>query len=280
MKFYFRFFLIAYFFAESVVSAKDMYLQIFDNQHISDIVLEYRNTDGRYVNKSSETGLVHRTRQQWRFDDDRLMQEFSRISNNEERSGHAVQGKPGTQQYTYRNIIFSDDLNNLTVLESQMNRIFGSEWIPPLPEQGALHVSRKLVCPLLGCFIQGNRYIQRYEGLYEVKSLGTKMFKGQRCMKYSYSIIGPFSTYFQNKGMLAEDEADALIRLHQNMTVMGDILVDEDSGIIYARNESIEFSVEEFQRIDLQSEWVKTKDYANVLKKRTWTIESLKTVYK
>lgn len=280
MKFYFRFFLLAYFFAVSGVSAKDVYLQILDNQHIREVIIEYCNADGLNVGINGETGLVHKTCQIWRLDDDRLMQEFSRILNNEERSGRAVRGKPGTQQYTYQNINFSDDSNDLTVLESQMNRIFGSEWIPPLPERGTSHVSRKLVCPLLGCFLQGNRYIQRYEGLYEVKSLGAKMFKSQRCIKYAYSITGPFSTYFQNKGVLAEDESTALIRLHQNLTVTGDILVNEDSGIIYARTESIEFRVVEFQRVDLQSEWIKTKYHANISKKRTWTIESIKIVYK
>ncbi len=122
--------------------------------------------------------------------------------------------------------------------------------------------------------------MQRYEGEYVIRALGEEVFKGVRCKKYSYMITGPFSTYFKDKGVLAEGEETALLKLQQDLTISGTLFVDVVTGIICARAEKIQFSVVEAKRLNLTSEWITTREHIRIARERSWIIESVTTVYR
>jgi hypothetical protein len=254
------------------------YFQLLNNSHIGEIRIDYCVFDGNSLYASHQNRLLHNSRQVWTLDKQHLIQQTSRMSTEEVAAEETLKSKSSQYEYDYGYISLADSTNDLTVLESQMNRIATGNWIPPLPATG--HTSLEVACPLLGCFVAGNPYMQRYEGAYAIRARGPEAFKGIPCLKYTYSITGPFSTHFRRKGLITEHEGEALLKLQQDLTVSGTILVDVATGIICARAEETQFIVVEAQRVDLTSKWVTTREHTRVVQNRSWIMKSVTTVYR
>lgn len=254
------------------------YFQLLTNNQIAEVRVVYSVYEGASLEPAHRGKLLHNSQQAWMLDGHSLIQQISRLSADATVGESAPKSNPSQYIYDYENLSFSDSTNNLTVLESQMNRIAAGNWIPPLPETG--HTSFEIACPLLGCFVAGNPYIERYEGAYTIRAQGEEVFKGVRCIKYTYAITGPFSTYFKTKGMITENEDEAHLKLQQDLTVKGTILVDVAADIIYARSEETQFKVIEAMRVDLASKWVKTSVHADITQSKSWVVDSVTTVYR
>ena len=278
MKYKHYFVLLGVLLCNPSVFAGSGYFQILSNSQIAELRVDYSVYEGVSLDPAHRGSFLHNSKQAWMRDGHRLVQRISRLSAEADVAESAPESKPSQYIYDYENISFSDSTNDLAVLESQMNRIAAGNWIPPLPTTG--HTSLEVACPLLGCFVAGNPHIERYEGAYAIREQGEEVFKGILCTKYTYAITGPFSTHFKTKGVIAENEGDAHLKLQQDLTVKGTILVDVAAGIIYARTEEAQFKIIEAQRVDLASKWVTTSQHADITQKQSWVVDSITTVYR
>jgi len=257
--------------------AEGTYIQALSNSHIREVAIDYCVYDGIAADATDQDRMLHKARHAWSLDKQRLIQRISRVSI-QEAAESDPKSRPSQHVYDHGPIRFADSTNDLTGIESQMNLIMTGHWMPPRSADRSS--SLRLACPLLGCFVAGNPYMERYEGEYTIRALGEVRFKGVRCMKYSCSIEGPFLTYFKRKGVTTESEKDAMLKLQQSFAVSGAMFVDSTTGIICARMEEIQFKVSESQRADLASEWVTTRKHARLARKRSWIMESVTTAYR
>ncbi len=259
------------------ISMADAYLSSLTNDSIKQVSITYRVYNVLSLTPPEATKPQYLVRHDWRKSDGTLfLEEFQRPSQKSEDDFGKAQS---SISYPYGRVGFITDepKHGIDYIEAQINRFISSDWVPPLPQDGADKLTRSY--PMQGCLIEGNPFMKKYDGVYHVENMGNISFKGEDCIKFEFELDAPLTTWLTQDKALTALESDSLYCLKQEWNVKGVIILQRRMGIIIARTQRCKIKIVQMGRTSQNDDWRMLRVNEDGVRDKVWLIDSITTNY-
>lgn len=257
------------------ISTADAYLSTLTNDSVKLVSVTYRVYNVFSLTPPPTTKPQFWVRHEWRKSDGTLFLSESQRTpsqNNFEKTQSSFAYQNGRVGF-----ITDGPEQDADHVETQVNRFMSSDWIPPLPLDGADKLTRSY--PMLGCLIDGNPFIKKYDGVYRIENRGNVSFNGEECVKFEFELDAPLTTWLTQDKALTTLESESLYCLKQEWNVNGILVLQRRTGVMLAKTQRCKIKIIQMGRTALDAEWRTLRVNADGVRDKAWLIDSITTNY-
>jgi len=257
------------------ISTADAYLSTLTNDSVKQVSVTYRVYNVFSLTPPPTAKPQFRIRHEWKKSNGMLF-----LSESPKIRGEDDFEKPQSS-FAYQNgrvgFITDGSVQDADHIETQINRFVSSDWMPPLPPDGTDKMIRSY--PMLGCLIDGNPFIKKYDGVYRIENRGSVSFKGEECVKFEFELDAPLTTWLTHDKALTTLESESLYCLKQEWNVKGILVLQRRTGVMIAKTQRFKIKIIQMGRTALDADWRTLRVNEDGVRDKAWLIDSITTNY-